>query len=488
VSSKADIFEAKVANAVDEANSSDSEETFVYESNPPEQPSRQQRRYHSRTPSQVSMASQIDQHGRNRSSIKDGNQGVVGKRSMKFTNNTYNNTIEGDGHQSIGRGNGRVSGTGTTPRHHHIGRHGRGGHASIFDGDSPFTQAGRSPKSANGHRLTNSRPSSPRNPSFKALGSPRKSMGEYGYDFDAEGADDERTPLVGSVRVNRRYGRRPNSSGIRHVDSYLDERNLGFFGRYGACLTVTILLLILVLGAAAFVVALTKPLLDVSVKHLQNVLASEQEIMLDLHVKATNLNLFAITVADMDVNIFAKSAHLGSEPEFDISSLSTRPPRSAVRRNPPRGHGIDEGNDPIEDPEGDSQTMLLGRIFEFDSPLIFESSPFKRSSSSSVGELRLAKPGNKTEEGGSARWERVLQHPFDLIVRGVLKYQLPLSSRMRSAPIGASVRVFPKDGVDKAGKEKTGKTIRPSEEDDTHPPLPHLRDAALPRHPYRFSA
>jgi hypothetical protein len=50
------------------------------------------------------------------------------------------------------------------------------------------------------------------------------------------------------------------------------------------------------------------------------------------------------------------------------------------------------------------------------------------------------------------------------------------------------VRVFPKDGVDKAGKEKTGKTIRPSEEDDTHPPYPHLRDAALPRHPYRFSA
>lgn len=34
-SSKADIFEAKVASAVDEVNSSDSGETFVYESNPP---------------------------------------------------------------------------------------------------------------------------------------------------------------------------------------------------------------------------------------------------------------------------------------------------------------------------------------------------------------------------------------------------------------------------------------------------------------------
>ena len=59
-SSKADIFEAKVASAVDEANSSDSEETFVYESNPPEVNDRP-RRFHSRTPSATSMASQVDQ-------------------------------------------------------------------------------------------------------------------------------------------------------------------------------------------------------------------------------------------------------------------------------------------------------------------------------------------------------------------------------------------------------------------------------------------
>ena len=51
-SSKADIFEARVANAVEDANSSDSDETFVYESNPPEQQRRP--RHHSRTPSVTS--------------------------------------------------------------------------------------------------------------------------------------------------------------------------------------------------------------------------------------------------------------------------------------------------------------------------------------------------------------------------------------------------------------------------------------------------
>src|SRR6266702_2481606 len=48
-SSKADVFEAKVASAVDEENSSDSDETFVYESNPPDPPPHKNR-HHSRTP------------------------------------------------------------------------------------------------------------------------------------------------------------------------------------------------------------------------------------------------------------------------------------------------------------------------------------------------------------------------------------------------------------------------------------------------------
>ncbi|KFY05993.1 hypothetical protein V492_08199, partial [Pseudogymnoascus sp. VKM F-4246] len=88
-SSKADIFEAKIAIAVDEANSSDSEETFVYESNPPDH--ERPRRYHSRTPSTTSMASQSQADLRpgptNRlAGTLDGSNGhsVAMKKSMKF--------------------------------------------------------------------------------------------------------------------------------------------------------------------------------------------------------------------------------------------------------------------------------------------------------------------------------------------------------------------------------------------------------------------
>ena len=115
--------------------------------------------------------------------------------------------------------------------------------------------------------------------------------------------------------------------------------------------------------------------------------------------------------------------------------------------------GVDEGTDPIENPEPGTQKMLLGRVLEFDSPLVFDAGPVRRTPASSVGEIRLAKPGNKTEVGGSARWEHVLQHPFDLIVRGVVKYQLPLGSKTRSAKIGSRVRVLPSDDSEAGQRE-----------------------------------
>ncbi len=91
-SSKADIFEAKINSAIDETNTSDSEETFVYDSNPPDNNDRAHRRFHSRTPSATSMVSQADrQNLRSIYGIMEGAGPAHGpKRSMKFVN-TFNN-------------------------------------------------------------------------------------------------------------------------------------------------------------------------------------------------------------------------------------------------------------------------------------------------------------------------------------------------------------------------------------------------------------
>ena len=446
VSSKADNFEAKVASAIDETNSSDSDETFVYESNPAERNGRNA--HHSRTPSATSVASQADGYSARKS--REASQGVAAKKSMKFTNNAYNNNLDDVG---TGSGRGSTRNGGSTPRHHHIGRYGRGGHTGLFDTDSPFTQANKasSPRTSVGNAARMSpRPNSPRIASAsKFPGSPKK--GDSHAYIDDGIADDERTPLVGSVRVNRsRHARRPVSA--RQGD-YFGPKESSCCSRYGACIIVTVLLLVLCIGAGTFVMALNRPLTGVSVKQIQNVLASEQEIMLDLDVRATNPNIFAITVSDLDVNVFAKSGYVGSSSWWRERGKQTSwtARREYLRKRGDDFHttkGVDEGTDPIEDPEEDAQTMLLGRIFDFDSPLVFQASPMQQRPTSSVGQIRLAKPGNQTEEGGSARWERVLQHPFELIVRGVIKYQLPISSKMTSAALQGRIKVMPKDEAD----------------------------------------
>lgn len=487
-STKADIFEAKVASAVDEADVSDSDETFVYESNPPDPFPARQSRYHSRTPSATSMASQVDQLAGRARGMRDGSHSVTGKRSMKFTNNPnpFNPSLDGEmAEQDGSRNPSRVDGSGTiTPRHHNIGRPGRNGVLpSLFDNDSSFLQPQsqlKSPRHFIGSGYRHSRNSNTRSsPNYRTMGGSKKS--NEMFDFDAEGADDERTPLVGTPRVPRSRGhgagRRPNSASLRQME-YM-RRQRGCLTRYGSCAIIMFLLMMIVGGVTTFVLSATKTLQDLQVLAIQNVLASEQEIMLDLHVQAMNPNIFPVTIDDTDVNIFARSRYVGtdkfwrdhgSDDELDHFPRVKQSQRrwhfsqivrclgnmecvqEAESRQSSKPHaqdGIDHGTDPISDPEGDQQTMLLGRVFRFDSPLSFDASPWENLPSTSKGQIRLPRPGNKTEEGGTERWERVLQHPFELIVRGVVKYQLPLGSRYYSAPISSSVKVVPDtDGDD----------------------------------------
>ena len=482
VSSKADIFEAKVASAVDEANSSDSEETFVYESNPPEPLSARPHRYHSRTPSATSMVSQVDQYGiRIR---QDGHHSIAGKKSMKFSSNANHvNTDSGEHGSSKNASNSGRTTPGHTSHHHHhhhhIGRYGRGaGHTSLFDNESPFPNAAKPLKNtANNIARLSSKPASPRSPHpSRTPGTPGKTSIPMLYDFEGEGADDERTPLVGSMRSARtRNSRRPPNEGLRQA-AYNKEKTR----RYWSISCSVLLGALAGFLIAAIVLALimcSKPLLDVHVKGIENVLVSEHEIMLDLHVHAINPNLIALQISELSVELWASSKYVGSSTLWGIGHLPSQlesknqrnktldrshgrnPEQSSSRssRHQSRGH-VDEGTDPIEDPEGDTQKMSLGRIFEFDSPLIFDASPFRHRSQSSVGEVRLIKPGNRTEHEGSERWGKVIQHPFKLIVQGQLRYSLPMSSTLQQANIRGEVLVRPE--ADIGLEKKDGRRIR----------------------------
>ncbi|KAI6840562.1 hypothetical protein KC342_g2809 [Hortaea werneckii] len=521
-SSKADIFEARVARDVEEANyTSDSDETFVYESNPPE-PQRRPR-HHSRTPSVTSSHSIAEQRSgtgpRGYGSVAGGGGGdlddgrrVAGKRSMKFASNPYNaDSIDSPDSAKNGHG----SGTSRSGHHQarHIGRFGaRGGlyhhqnASGMFDGnqygESPFTQASKLRNSHLGMRHS-SRPNSPRSPQ-SGLSQPPQMRGpsslfggasrkqENSYDFDGEGADDERTPLVGTVRHTSRgsalrgpHGRIQSGS-VRSIDEFYSpsdarRRRRLCCGGFGGCVLGFAVVIAVLLSAVGFLIMSNRPMYDVRIRRIENVLASEQEIMLDLMVGAVNPNALGITVGDMDVNVFAKSKHVGSsrdqlkEQESQLDRRRRRgrteslPVANPEHSNPwqdvtgnwhsPWRHDgdVDDGTDPLPPSDGDenfgkdAQTMLLGRIFHFDQALAFSGSPVKRHTHYSLGEVRLLHPGNKTEEAGSRRWESVVQHPFELIVRGVLRYQLPVSMRTESVSVAASVVVHPEEGIDKAG-------------------------------------
>lgn len=445
-SSKADVFEQKVASAVDEANSSDSDATFIYESNPPDHQPHRSRQHHSRTPSMTSVTSLADP----RLAIRDAHKNPNKKSSMKFTNPYNNPSIDGDalerGEGTIRIGSGRVGGG---SHHHHIGRHGQGrgglGHL-VLDSDSSLAQSShvRGPSS----RQT-SQPNSPRFHTFSlgnGHGNGNKKHGELStYDMDAENvADDERTPLIPSGRSPRiRTPRRRNSLTLRHLERR-HRNNGGWCRRFAGCLVLSILLLVVIFSSVGLVFATTKPLTGVAVDSIQNVVASQTEIMLDLIVNATNPNIIGVTVSDMDVMIFAKSKHVGSdkwwrehgsgrdnnEEDWQQIGMSASDRDAGISTR-----GTDEGNDPID---GEPRTMSLGRIFHFDSPLNFDGSFFQQRRAQSVGEIRLSNPGNHSETGGRERWEEVLQYPFELIVKGNFKYTLPLSTREHKVPVTAS--------------------------------------------------
>ncbi|CAJ2503272.1 Uu.00g106660.m01.CDS01 [Anthostomella pinea] len=452
-SSKADIFEAKVASAVEEANSSDSDETFVYDSNPPEVGDRP-RRYHSRTPSATSMVSQVDRNNlRSIHGVLEGNaHNLPVKKNMKFVN-TYNSNGNDSVHgEDDGRGTARSnagSARGTARHHHHHPRWGRNNgnnHTSIFDNESPFPNAARSKFSGNTSRQS-SNPSSPRfNNSGRAwMSSSKRQMTSVGgYDLDdttTTGADDERTPLLPtgvarSIRSNR--SRRAPLS--RNLEAQTYRRTPSFLNRFASCLVLTVMLLLVISGAIGFMFATSQPLTDIKLVKIGNVLASEQELMMDLTVRAHNPNVVVVMIDSADLEVFAKSPHAGTDSEW--------------WRHPHRddfGISDDPQDDPpdLGDPSDDDKApnMRLGNILSFDSPLTYEGSFFQSGISTSTGELRLAHPGNGTDSG-TERWERIISDDFILIVKGVIKYTLPLSQRVRSVAISGKATVKPNSAND----------------------------------------
>ncbi|KAH6627176.1 vacuolar segregation subunit 7-domain-containing protein [Chaetomium sp. MPI-SDFR-AT-0129] len=480
-SSKADIFEAKVASAVEEANSSDSDETFVYDSNPPDARDRPMR-FHSRTPSATSMASQVDRAGmRSIHAVMESNgPPIMVKKSMKFVNSSATNGHSDSGlAEDDGRGTGRStngSGRGTARHHHHFGRWGRNGtgngHPSLFAEHSPFSNSAHS--AGNGGSRQSPTPPSPRFANRPGIGlnGKRGTHLSVGYDLDdtTTGADDETTPLIpsGTVRSSRSGRGRRSLHSLRSMEAQTYHRSPpSVLNRFASCLVLTVMLLLVVSGAIGFMFATSQPLTGIELVSMDHVVASQQELMLDLTIKAHNPNVVVVVVDSADIEVFAKSPHAMSDSEWwrhtHPGEIGPPPPRQPKEEGESNGDHNDDGAfhtlleaDPEPSPpEESAPNMRLGTITGFDSALSFEGSFFHKGLSYSSGEVRLKSPGNGTY-GGQERWERIMEDEFQLILKGVLKYTLPLSQRVRTATISGKTTVKPNAAVGPPGLKPNG--------------------------------
>ncbi|KAK0727016.1 vacuolar segregation subunit 7-domain-containing protein, partial [Lasiosphaeria miniovina] len=463
-SSKADIFEAKVASAVEEANSSDSEETFVYDSNPPDARERPHR-FHSRTPSATSMASQVDRNGmRSIHAVMESTVPTMAvKKSMKFVNSYNSNANESAVGEDDGKGTGRSntagSARGTARHHHHFGRWGRNGsgnsHPSLFTDPSPFSAS----QSVGSN--TARQPSGPPSPRFNgraAIANGKRGIHlSAGYDLDdtTTGADDETTPLIpsGTMRSGRSARGRRGMHNLRSMESQSYRPQPSFLNRFASCLVLTVMLLLVVSGAIGFMFATSQPLMNIKLVGMDHVVVSSEELMLDLTIRAHNPNVVVVVVDSANIEVFAKSPHAGTDSEwYRTHPGEIKTPRKPSMSRRAIGTLDDSADDPP--PSDSAPNMKLGTITGFGSPLTFEGSFFHSGPSYSTGEVRLHNPGNGTV-GGPERWERIMGDEFQLIVKGYIKYTLPLSQRVRSQIIEGNMKIKPNAANDPSLRPNT---------------------------------
>lgn len=184
--------------------------------------------------------------------------------------------------------------------------------------------------------------------------------------------------------------------------------------------TVMSILMILAVGfAAGFLLALTKELADLTVVGVENALVSQDELVFSVVVEALNPGWFTVNIEHAELDIFAKSGYL--------------------RDDPNHGSEFNEANS--------VETVLLGTVKLLESALVFDGSFLKRALQQQVGDVKLVAPGRNLtgsriqseklddDSDNSDKWEIISKNPFDLILRGVLKYKLPFSKTDKTAAV-----------------------------------------------------
>ncbi|KAH3669417.1 hypothetical protein OGAPHI_001538 [Ogataea philodendri] len=201
------------------------------------------------------------------------------------------------------------------------------------------------------------------------------------------------------------------------------------------CYTVGLIFVLLSVGfISGFILATTKELQHTTYS-ISDLIISQEELVFNLGVESFNPGFLDIVVQDANIDVFARSEFvLGSE---DVDKPKKKPPVAS--------------------------TVLLGTVTGLDVPLRFQGGFFTRQKDVSVTEIKVLNPCSfeETDEmtilEPSEKWLNISRNPFDLILRGVLSYQLPISTSNQTMSISKTMKVSPQDlGILDPGVRFTG--------------------------------
>ncbi|ODQ64459.1 hypothetical protein NADFUDRAFT_66567 [Nadsonia fulvescens var. elongata DSM 6958] len=230
-----------------------------------------------------------------------------------------------------------------------------------------------------------------------------------------------------------------------------------------ACYMVMVLLMLGVGFVFGFFIASNKSLNAVSILGIEDILVSDDELVFNIEVEARNPGFLPLAITDVDIDIFAKSARVkqGDSDSDDNDSDN-------------------EDNDEDKGEHEDLGTILVGNVVKLDIPLVFQGSLMHRNRvHKSIGVVKLVIPepdhgiprnqtipllknqqGHEKKKlstlnpdqlsvtdlpGESDNWRKLNDYPFNMIVRGVLKYDIPIIGLHKVVYISKTVYVDPEN-------------------------------------------
>lgn len=176
------------------------------------------------------------------------------------------------------------------------------------------------------------------------------------------------------------------------------------------------------------------PLKKMEVSSISNVLGTRKQLILDLHIQAANPNSWSIQISHSAFSLFAASHYVPTNSANNSSTYSEQTKENEMLPS--------------------AKQEYLGTVTHLDDPLLFGPTnllKLRPKLSISTSQIQIQNPGETNgDAAGNERWSLLIRYPYELTLRGVLKYRIfpaMFNSKVFSARICKVIQVDPATGT-----------------------------------------